>query len=69
MYLPLTPFGVNSVIRAIARGPIKPHINPNNPLIIISTLILGEKAVKTIIIHVDPADQIKGYFLQILRLN
>ena len=63
MYLPLTLFGVNSVIRAMARGPIKPTINPNNPLIIISTMILGEKAVKTIIIHVDPADQIKGYFL------
>lgn len=54
MYLPLTALGVVSVIKVIASGPINPTNNPNNPLMIISTTILGEKAVIIITIHVNP---------------
>ena len=57
MYLPLTPLGVNSVINAIARGPIKPTNNPDIPLIIIRTMLSGEKAVKIMTIQMNPADQ------------
>ena len=56
MYLPLTLLGVVSVIKVIASGPINPTSNPSNPLIIMSTIILGENAVMTITMQVNPEE-------------